>query len=54
MVLDSIDFLNAKTTLPRGASYRDAAYVARVTLDSLVKKAPENWASVFDVLRDPQ
>jgi hypothetical protein len=51
MVLESIKFLNGTTSLPDGASYRDAAYVARVSLDSLVKSAPANWAKVFNVLR---
>jgi hypothetical protein len=50
-VLDCIDYLNGKTKLPRGASYRDAAYVARVTLDSLANAGPANWPELFSVLR---
>jgi hypothetical protein len=51
MVLECVAFLNGSSELPAGASYRDAATVARLALDSLVSKVPTNWADIFGVLR---
>ena len=50
-VLKCVAFLNGSSKLPAGASYRDAATVARLALDSLASNGPANWSDTFGVLR---
>jgi hypothetical protein len=51
IVLASVAFLNGSSKLPVGASYRDAATVARLALDSLASNGPANWSDIFGGLR---
>lgn len=49
--LKSFAFLDGSSKLPTGASYRDAAVVARLALDSLASNGPGNWPDTFKMLR---